>query len=386
MTSPLFKKAERKQAKLRLGISGPAGSGKTFSALQIAFGIGGRIAVIDTEHSSAELYAHLGDYDVAVLEPPFTINKYLDTIHGAEAAGYSTIIIDSLSHAWAGEGGLLDQQGALAKRGVNSYTAWRDITPMHTQLIEAMLQSPAHIIATMRSKTDYVLQENGKGKMAPIKVGMAPVQREGMDYEFTVVFDMGLDHTASVSKDRTSLFSGQYFKPDRDTGGILNAWLTSGAAAPAPAVPREIPDTSRPAASAINEAPIRLNPPTPAPRDADAGPVLRCDVCGRSNADYPDLPIRERDGQMICGPCWRKAEKDLHVPSPAEPAPAPVKAVPKPPAKVAAPVASGAVCEDCGKVLEPSEEKTSKLFCGRPICRACLEHANGPQPGEPGRA
>jgi len=143
-------------------------------------------------------------------------------------------------------------------------------------------------------------------------------------------------------------------------------------------VPREIPDTSRPV-SAIAEPAAR-----PAPRDADAGPVLRCDVCGRSNGDYPDLPIRERDGKMICGPCWRKATAQVtHV---VEPAPAPVKAVSKPPAKVAAPVASGAVCEDCGKVLEPSEEKTSKLFCGRPICRACLEHANGPQPGEQGFA
>lgn len=145
---------------------------------------------------------------------------------------------------------------------------------------------------------------------------------------------------------------------------------------PEPEPMRTIPNTSRPV-SAIAE-PM----PKPAPRDTDAGPVLRCDVCGRSNDDYPDLPIRERDGKMICGPCWRKAAQVTM----SEPAPAPVKAVPKPPAKVAAPVASGAVCEDCGKVLEPSEEKTSKLFCGRPICRACLEHANGPQPGEQGFA
>ena len=133
-------------------------------------------------------------------------------------------------------------------------------------------------------------------------------------------------------------------------------------------VPREIPDTSRPV-STIAE-------PKPAP-GPDAGPVLRCDVCGRSNADYPDLPIRERDGKMICGPCWRKAEKDLHVPSPAEPAPAPVKAVPKPPAKVPAPSGEAvAVCEDCGKVLEASEEKTSRLFCQRLLCRACLQKFN----------
>jgi phage recombination protein Bet len=146
-------------------------------------------------------------------------------------------------------------------------------------------------------------------------------------------------------------------------------------------VPREIPDTSRPAQG----APMPVQGAAPSTIAEPTGPVLRCDVCGRSNGDYPDLPIRERDGQMICGPCQRKAAAQItHVVEDA--APAPVKAVPKPPAKVAKPAASGAVCEDCGKVLEPSEEKTSKLFCGRPICRACLEHANGPQPGEQGFA
>jgi phage recombination protein Bet len=153
-------------------------------------------------------------------------------------------------------------------------------------------------------------------------------------------------------------------------------------------VPREAPDTSRPVASAINEAPIRLNPPTPAPRDADAGPVLKCDVCGRSNADYPALPIRERDGRQVCGPCQRKAEKEMHVPSPAEPAPAPVKAVPKPPAKVPAPSGEAvAVCEECGAPVTDAQRKTSMLFVTRCLCSRCIDTTTtGPQPGEQGFA
>jgi len=164
---------------------------------------------------------------------------------------------------------------------------------------------------------------------------------------------------------------------------------------PEPEPMRMVPNTSRPAQgapmpaqgaapSAIAE-PVNHQAPaksSSSPRDADAGPVLRCDVCGRSNADYPDLPIRERDGQMICGPCQRKVEKKMHVLSPTEPAPAPTNAVPSAPAKVAAPVASGAVCEDCGKVLQASEEKTSRMFVSRLLCKKCLQHVTGPQPGE----
>ena len=140
-----FHKAERKKSRLRLAIAGPAGSGKTYSALLIAFGIGGRVAMIDTERGSGELYAHLGDYDVCVITPPFTPEKYIEAIHEAEQAGYNVIIIDSLSHAWAGEGGLLDIHGHLADRSGNSWSAWRKVTPKHNQLVEAMLQSPCHI-------------------------------------------------------------------------------------------------------------------------------------------------------------------------------------------------------------------------------------------------
>ena len=227
-----FRTAERKKAKLRLGLVGPSGSGKTYSSLLIAKGIGGRIALIDTENGSGDLYAGMKDipqYDISTMSAPYTVEKYLEAIKEAEQAGYSVIIIDSLSHAWAGEGGLLDKQGKIADSGRgNSYTAWRQVTPLHNQLIEKMLTSPCHIIATMRTKVDYVVEADSKGKQVPKKIGLAPIQREGMDYEFTVVFDIDLNHNAQVSKDRTASFDGQIFKPGEETGSTLKAWLDTG--------------------------------------------------------------------------------------------------------------------------------------------------------------
>ena len=222
-----FRKAERKNAKLRLAITGPAGSGKTYSALLIVLGIGGRIAMIDTENGSGDLYSSLGEYDICSLNAPYDVRRYLQLMHEAEQAEYDTLIIDSLSHAWAGEGGLLDLQGkiaASAKSG-NSYTAWRQVTPLHNKLVEAILASPCHVIATMRSKTEYLQTENERGYKEIRKVGLAPVQREGMDYEFGTVFDLGADHNATVSKDRTGIFDGQIFTITQDTGKTLRDWL-----------------------------------------------------------------------------------------------------------------------------------------------------------------
>ena len=230
----MFRKAERRKAKLRLAITGPAGSGKTYGALMIAQGLlqnGGKIAMIDTENGSGDLYADICDYDVNTLSAPYTIQKYLEAIHEAEKLNYDVLIIDSLSHAWAGEGGLLDQHGRISdnSKSGNSYTAWRKITPVHNRLIETMLASNCHIIATMRSKTDYAMIQNDKGKTEIRKIGLAPVQRDGMDYEFTVVFDLSMEHTVTVSKDRTSLFDRQMFVINKETGKILYDWLNTGA-------------------------------------------------------------------------------------------------------------------------------------------------------------
>jgi hypothetical protein len=225
----IIRKAQRSKSKLRLGISAPSGAGKTYSSLLLAFGIGGKIGVVDTERGSADLYSHLGDYDVIDISAPFTIPKYLNAIKAFEDENYDVIIIDSLSHAWAGDGGLLDKQGKIADSGKgNSYTAWRSITPEHNSLVEAILQSKAHIIATMRAKTEYVVEQGSNGKSQPKKIGLAPIQRDGMEYEFTVFLDIDANHIANSTKDRTSLLDGKYFKITKETGKELSDWLNSG--------------------------------------------------------------------------------------------------------------------------------------------------------------
>jgi hypothetical protein len=229
----MFKKAERKKAKLRLALCGPSGSGKTYSALLIAQGLapGGRVALIDTENGSGELYADMTDYDTATLRAPFTPERYIALIRDAEKAGYDVLIIDSLSHAWAGEGGILDMhdKATLALKTQNSFTAWREVTPQHNALVEAILGANLHVLVTMRTKTAYDLVDDGNGKKKPIKVGLAPVQRDGMEYEFTVVMDLSVDgHVATATKDRTRLLDGKHFVPTIGTGESLRTWLDSG--------------------------------------------------------------------------------------------------------------------------------------------------------------
>lgn len=222
----MFKKAERKQAKLRLALAGPSGAGKTYSALLIAKGIGGKIAVLDTEKGSASLYSDLVDFDVVDLTAPFTPERYIEVIAAAEAAGYDTLIIDSYSHEWTGPGGCLEDNERLAhsKFKGNTWAAWNETTPRHRKLTNKILGSSLHIICTMRSKTETV---QGEGKKI-IKLGMKSEQRDGTDYEFTVVLDVSHDtHEASASKDRTRLFDG-YEVITEETGRKLMAWLNGG--------------------------------------------------------------------------------------------------------------------------------------------------------------
>lgn len=227
-----IRKAERVKSKLRLGLAGPSGSGKTMSALKVAKGIGGPVCLIDTERGSGDLYANLYDYSVITLEPPFKPDSLIEAIHAAEKANFNVIIIDSLSHFWSDEGGLLDQVDKAAKTAGNSYTAWKDVTPQHRRLVNAMLNSPKHIIGTMRSKQAYELEtytdKNGQTKQKPVKLGMAPVQREGMEYEFTVFFDINQEHYAKATKDRTDMFKDEAFLCDEAIGQRLMHWLNEG--------------------------------------------------------------------------------------------------------------------------------------------------------------
>jgi hypothetical protein len=235
----MFQKAEKKQGKLRIALTGPSGSGKTMSALLIAQGIieqmrkmgldtGKGIAVIDTENGSAADYADRFEFDFLKIDPPYTIQKYMAALKDAYEGGYAVVDIDSISHAWAGEGGLLQKKEQLDSRGGNQYTNWAAITKEHEQFKGMILSNKIHLIATMRSKQDYVLEQKDGGKLAPKKVGMAPIQRDGMEYEFTTVLDLGMDHSASASKDRTGIFDKQLFIPTVETGKGLLVWRMSG--------------------------------------------------------------------------------------------------------------------------------------------------------------
>lgn len=250
MSGFIFEEAKREQARLRLAIMGQSGGGKTWSLLDIMYGVVGdwsRIFVIDTERGSASLYAHkCGNsprYKVLRLEPPFSPDRYRQAIKAAEAAGALGIIVDSLSHAWEGEGGALDRVDAAASKTHNSFTAWKDVTPEHRGMVDAILQSPCHIGVTLRSKQEYVLDKDERtGKVVPKRVGLAPIQRAGMEYEFTVFMDIDDAHMALASKDRTSLFDGRRFKPSIETGQALKKWLEEGAVpAPPPAQPTFTP-------------------------------------------------------------------------------------------------------------------------------------------------
>lgn len=242
-----FKKAVKEQSKLRLALCGLAGSGKSYSALAIASEMAkmmreqghgeGRIAVIDSERGSASLYADKFDFDVAELDS-FSPLAYVEQIHEAERAGYDFIIADSISHAWAGKDGALDQKDKAADRKGNSWTAWRDVTPKHNALVDAMLQCKAHFIATMRVKMEHV-QETVNGKTEIKKVGLATIQREGMDYEFTLVGDIDHSHTLKISKTRVDgIDIGDIFeKPGENFARRVYGWLTSGV----PPRPRAVP-------------------------------------------------------------------------------------------------------------------------------------------------
>ena len=224
-----LKKAQRTQAKIKLALQGPSGSGKTMSALLLASGLISsgwpKIAVIDTENHSAELYSHLGGYNVLHLPKPFSPERYIEAIETCENAGMEVIIIDSITHEWDGSGGILEVHGNMVG---NSFANWSKMTPRHNAFVQKILQCGCHVIATIRTKTDYALTERN-GKYIPEKLGLKGITRDGMDYEFTVVFDLDIKHNARASKDRTGLFMD---KPESiivpGYGTRIKKWCESG--------------------------------------------------------------------------------------------------------------------------------------------------------------
>lgn len=224
-----LRKATRQKAKIRLGLSAVSGGGKTYSAILIAKGLCGdlsKVAVIDTENGSADLYCHLGDYSVLPISAPFSPEKYIEAVKACEDAGMEVIIIDSITHEWDGAGGIIDISNSMTG---NSFTNWAKITPRHTAFINSILQSTCHIITTVRRKQDYELTTNSQGKVVPQKVGMKEVTREGFEYELTANLELDTRHNASASKDRTGLFMGKpEFIPSEETGKMIADWCDSG--------------------------------------------------------------------------------------------------------------------------------------------------------------
>jgi hypothetical protein len=230
--------------------------------LQVAIYLGGPIALVDTERGSARKYADLFPFDVLELDS-FHPQRYIDAIHDAEAAHYGVLIIDSLSHAWIGKDGALELVDKVAKRLATTYrsgredsfAAWREVTPIHNALVDALVQSKLHLLVTLRTKTEYVI-DTKDGKIAPRKVGLAPIQRDGLEYEFDVCADLDQDNTLIVHKTRCPALAGGVFpKAGQEVADLLTQWLHG---APAPA-PQEVPPAPAVPPSAVTT--ICINAP-----------------------------------------------------------------------------------------------------------------------------
>jgi len=224
-----LQKATRKNVKIKMALQGPAGAGKTYSALLLAQGLVSdgdlsKVAVIDTEQSAC-LYVNLGDFNVLPLEPKFSPERFTRAISVCEEANMEVIVIDSLSAEWEGSGGILDIHSKMTG---NSFMNWNLLTPRHNALIQKILNSSCHIICTIRSKQDYVISDRN-GKKVPEKVGLKGIQRDNLDFEFTLVLTLDMNHQASVSKDRTNLFTGKpSFLITNETGKLIRDWCNSG--------------------------------------------------------------------------------------------------------------------------------------------------------------
>lgn len=292
MSTFTFAKAVKQQEKLRMAIDGPSGGGKTWTSLTLgtvlAEAVGGRIAVIDSERGSAKKYASDFDFDHLSL-PDSNPHTYIGAIGAAADAGYSVLVVDSLSHAWEGTLELKDDVAKRSRSG-NSFDAWREVTPVHNDLVDALLRFPGHVIVTMRTKTAYVIEEyedaNGRTKTKPVKIGLKPIQRDGVEYEFDVVGDIDLENTLVISKTRCSALAGEVIRrPGVDLAKKLLAWLDDG-----------VPVIDQGVAADLKQA---LNARTGADRAAwmeqfgckpDALPTDRLDEARQFLADHPIPP------------------------------------------------------------------------------------------------
>lgn len=221
-----IEKAQRQNVKIKLGLQGSSGCGKSYSALLLAFGITNdwaKIVVIDSENKSIQLYSHLGDFNVLSLSPPYSPEVYIEALNLCKNSDFEVIIIDSISPEWEF---ILESHSKMTG---NSYTNWSKFNARHQAFLNTILQSNQHVICTLRAKQDYVLSTNKDGKLVPEKVGMKPIQRDGVDYELTIVFELDIKHFAKSSKDRTGIFDGRReFIISPETGFEIINWCNDG--------------------------------------------------------------------------------------------------------------------------------------------------------------
>jgi hypothetical protein len=223
-----IQKATRRQTKINVLLSGPSGSGKTYSALLLASGLApfDKVALIDTERGSGELYCHLGEYNVVHLDPPYSPQRYIEAINLCVKSGIECIIVDSISHEWDGLGGILNMKDHSTEK--NEFARWSKLTPLHNMFIDAITGCEVHVICTSRAKQDYVLKDVN-GKSVPKKVGMRSITRDGFDYEMLLCFDLDLQHYAISTKDRTGMFISQPpFVIEQSTGKRILDWCSAG--------------------------------------------------------------------------------------------------------------------------------------------------------------
>jgi hypothetical protein len=266
-----FVKATKKQAKGRIALIGPSGSGKTWTALEWATALlaickpGMRIRVVDSERGSASKYSDAFDFDAEEKGmPDFSPKSYREKIAEAVADGNcGVVVIDSLSHAWSGKGGALEMADNATARSKshNKFAAWREVTPEHNELVDALIQCPAHLIVTMRAKTEYVLEEDERGKKVPRKIGMAPIQRDGLEYEFDLVGDMdNVRNTFTESKTRCRHMKGAVIREPKPADlAPFVGWLSDGAPAPEVPLPTVKPAAQPKAAAAATQIPAQVS-------------------------------------------------------------------------------------------------------------------------------
>lgn len=232
-----LQQATKVQQHARIALVGPSGAGKTWTALEAAFALTGgdatKVAMLDTERGSGALYAsHFGEFLHGTLDPPYTPDAYIDALNACVDSGAEVVIVDSLTHAWSGQGGILEQvddYAAHQQGQAGKFGAWREATPAHNRLVDTLVRLPAHVIVTMRAKTAYEIDRNDQGQVEVKKLGLAPEQRQGLDYEFDVVGDVDREHRVVVSKSRCEVYAdATQVKPDREWWQPLVDWLGQG--------------------------------------------------------------------------------------------------------------------------------------------------------------